>query len=645
MFGVFVTFSANAQYVVKKADIQFELYNYIKAIGLYEQAWKKKESLHIAERLAACYKFQNNYEQTESWAAIAAGFPNSPKENTLNYAKALQSSSKYNEAKKQYIKYADQHKTLSPVLKSIWLQSCDSAIRWMKTPKMVSIKNENALNSAQSDWGAVKDKETIVFASDRPVKGKDLREIGKQFLKFDGSKLPDKRIYGWTGNAYLRLYTKTGTDSAIVFSMEAETDYHLGSPSFTADGKELFFTLTRIPDKLNYAKVKILKGKQATINVEIYSAKKDASGKWGDLAAFPYNNVNEFSNGDPFITADGQSLYFSSNMPNGKGGTDLYVSQKTDRGDWGLPVNLKEINTEGNERSPAFDKENNFYFSTDGRVGMGGLDIYTAKLASGKISIPENLGYPINSAQDDFAYNPNADNTIYFSSNRDGGRGEDDIYSFIQQKILSFKLSGTVYNKATGLPLSGAIVTLITTGVSGLKLETDERGKFRFNLDKESDYRLNGEKTNYRSGAATLSTKGLGSSTELNKDLYLEAIEINKAIRLEDIYYNFDKSNIRPDAAKELDKLVKIMMDNPTIWIELSSHTDSRGNDRYNEWLSQSRANAAVQYIIDKGIDKNRIDAKGYGESKLLNKCANGIKCTEAQHQLNRRTEFKIVKQ
>ncbi|MBT2563109.1 OmpA family protein [Pedobacter sp. ISL-68] len=638
-------FKAQAQYVLNEADQAFEQYNYERAIDLYEQAYKKKATLHAAERLAACYRYQRNYKQTESWYAIAAGMENSPAANTLEYAKALQSNSKYSEAKIQYNKYAELNKTVSPALKSMWLLSCDSAMSWMKSPKAVLVNNEKDLNSSHSDWGAVVQNGSIVFASDRGINAKDSQGLGKPFFKFDGTKAPDKSIYGWTGNPYLRLYAKTGSDSIGLFPVNTGTEYHVGPASFTADGNEMYFTLTRIPRQLDYTKVKLLKGKQATVNIEIYSSKKDEQGKWATAVPFKYNKVNEYGVGDPFISADGQSLYFSSNMPGGKGGTDLYVSQKTDLGDWGLPVNLKEVNTEGNERSLFFGSDNNFYFSSDGRVGMGGLDIFRSKLVGGKISEPENLGYPVNSPQDDFTFNLNTANSGYFSSNRTDGLGEDDIYSFSRQQIPAFKLSGKVYNKITGQPLSGAIVTLNKIGGSGLKIETDETGNFRFNLEKASDYGLTGEKTSFRSDGADLTTKNLTASTELKKDLYLEPVELNKAVKLENIYYDFDKSNIRADAAVELDKLVKIMQDNPTMWIELSSHTDSRGNDAYNLDLSQRRADSAVQYIINRGISKNRIEAKGYGETMLLNKCANGVKCTPAEHQLNRRTEFKITKQ
>lgn len=630
-----------AQYVLLEADQQYELYNFKKAIDLYEQAYQKKPTLHAAERLAQAYSYQNNYKQAESWYAIAIGMPSSSPENVLQYAKALQQNSKYTEAKEQYKKYIELNKTIDAKQQNLWILSCDSARYWMNNPTKVVINNEKRLNTPQSDWGATLYEQNIVFSSDRGDIATDKTSGNKPFLKFDGAKKPDPVIYGWTGNHYLRLYQKNkDQDDVLPFDLNANTAYHVGPASFTGDGNEVFFTLTKIPKKPVY-----IKGKLATVNIEIYSSKKDTQGKWTIPVPFKYNKVDEYSVGDPFISADGKQLYFVSNMPNGFGGTDIYVSQRTDDGDWSLPRNLKEVNTQGNERTPILDADNNFYFSTDGRVGMGGLDIFKAQLLNGKIAEPKNLGYPTNSPQDDFAYFKTSPLTGYFSSNRADGLGNDDIYSFTVQQILSFKLSGRVFDKKSHQPLINAIVSLAGNNGQILKVQTDETGNFKFDLVQDSDYQLTAEKTNYRADVATFATNNLKASAEIKKDLYLEKIELEKAIKLENIYYDFDQSNIRPDAAIELDKLVKIMKDNPTIWIELGSHTDSRGNDQYNQWLSQRRANAAVQYIIDRGIDKNRITAKGYGEKMLLNRCANGVKCSVEEHQLNRRTAFKITKQ
>lgn len=634
-------FSAKAQYVLKDADKQYELFNYSKAIDLYEQAYKKKKSLHVAERLASSYAMVFDYKQAESWYAIASKMPESKAENILGYAKALQSNSKYSEAKLQYLNYIDKKKDVSEKQQAVWIASCDSALKWIKNPKKIDLINQVALNSAQSDWGAVNYQGGVVFTSDRSTKGLQSEE-SRPFLRFDGSKQPDKQVNGWTGNGYLKLYFKASPkDSLQLFPIKAGTRYHVGSASFTADGKTMYFTLTKITNELEK-----VKNKPSTVNVEIYSSTKGADGKWSEPVSFPYNNVNDYSVGDPFITTDGNSLYFASNMPGGVGGTDIYVCLKTDAGDWGKPINLKEVNTEGNDRSPVFDEKDNFYFSSDGRVGMGGLDVYQALREAGGIGRVENMGYPFNSPQDDFGFSLNEKGGIvYLSSNRDGGLGSDDIYTIDQKMILAFKLEGRVFDKNSNQPIAGALVSLAKVNGSILKTETDDNGAYRFNLSKESEYNVSADKTNYRSDVENLATIGLTTSSVLTQNLYLESIVIDKAIRIENIYYDFDKWNIRTDAAVELDKLVKIMKDNPTIWIELGSHTDSRGKDAYNLNLSQKRAESAVQYIISRGINKNRITAKGYGETQLLNKCANGVDCTEEEHQLNRRTEFKIVKQ
>jgi len=628
------------QYVIKEADAAYELYNYEKAIDLYEQAYQKKEGLHAAERLAFCNQQVRNYKAAESWYAIAVKLPESRAENVLNYAHALQNNSKYKEAREQYVKYAALNTTITALQKERWLASCDSASSWMKHPKAITIDNQKALNSKASDWGTAVYQSGLVFSSDRGnAKSEGLRK-GKPFLKFDGSEVPDRKVYGWTGNRYLNLYEQKAGDGIVIpFPLHVPTDYHVASASFSTDGQEVYFTLTRIPKKGEFDNKRI-----QTVNIEIYSAKKDAQGNWTEPIPFKYNKVNTYSVGDPFLSKDGQVLYFVSNMPGGQGGTDLYYSRREASGDWALPVNMSELNTEGNERSPAFDEQGGFYFSSDGRIGMGGLDIFKAKPDGDHFGAVENAGYPLNSPQDDFACLPISADHGYFSSNRMDGLGSDDIYSYAMQKMLLFRLEGTVYKKGTAEPLGDAVVSLQKIGGGNLKVQTGADGHFGFHLAESSRYGLTGEKTNFRRDSAFVNTIGLTTSTVLKQDLYLEMITLNKAIRLENIYYDFDQAGIRPDAAIELDKLVRIMKDNPTMWIELGSHTDSRGNDRYNQWLSQRRANSAVQYIIDQGIHRNRISAKGYGESQLLNRCAKGVKCSETEHQLNRRTEFKIVK-
>ncbi|RZA00454.1 MAG: flagellar motor protein MotB [Sphingobacteriaceae bacterium] len=634
---------AKSQYILLEADKEFKLYHYANAIKLYTQAYQKKPTLLAIERLATSYRLTKDYVQAESWYAMLTKTKGAPADAYYYYGDALRNNSKYSEAKLQYEKFAGLNKGLDAAQKSMLLLSCDSALSWMKKPRALAIKNESLINTVSEDWGAVNYQNSIVFTSDRK-NATVLEELKKSrpFLKFDESnELPDKVVYGWTGNNYLRLYAKKGADSTILFPFNAGSEYHVGAATFTEDGNEMYFTLTRIPENIEREK-----GIPKTVKVEIYSSKKDAQGTWGKVQPFKYNKVNLYSVGDPFISKDGSALYFVSDMPGGKGKTDIYVCFKTDGGAWGQAINVEQLNTPGAERSPFFDDENNFYFSTDGRVGMGGLDIFKAIKKGNNLSEPKNMGYPVNSPQDDFAFTLKRKKEGMLSSDRLGGKGSDDIYSFVLDPNLIIKLEGVALDKTTGKPLPGTIVSISKADGSIISVQTDTLGRYKFELESDTEYIIKGVKTDFRNAeTAEISSVDITKSTVLKKDLYLESIVINKEIKLENIYYDLDKSQIRKDAAVELDKLVKMMKENPSIWIEIGSHTDSRANDNYNMKLSQARADAAVNYIVSHGIDKLRITAKGYGETRLLNGCTNGKNCSDEQHQLNRRTEFKITKQ
>lgn len=640
---------SKAQYVLKQADAQFELFNYTNAIKLYNEAYKKDQGLHVTERLAESYSLVQDYAQAESWYATLVKMEGAKPDATLGYAEALRNNAKYEQARQQFMAYVALKGDISSAQKELWSVSCDSAIYWMKNPKSVTITNQQMLNSAQSDWGPAIYNNAIVFASDRSgLTGND-QKMNRPFLRFAGWEAPSRTNYNWTGNGYLNLYvTKGQTDVVQKFPINVGTDYHVGPASFTADGTEVYFTLTRIPKKLEYQTVG--KEKMATINTELYYSKKADDGTWSAPVPFKYNDVNRHSVGDPYLTKDGKRLYFVSNMLGGLGGTDIYYVDRIADGDWGLPINLKNINTAGSERTPSIGENDLFYFASDGRIGMGGLDLFAAKLKGDSITNIQNMGYPANSPQDDFAFTATGKLTGLLSSNRSGGLGSDDIYGFVAKEIVVakpvFALEGKVLNKDTDQPIAGATVQLAYTNGKIEKVSTASNGSFSFSLEEKSEYKLAAEKAGYIKGAvANISTVGLTKSTVINKDLYLSEIVIGKAIRIDNIFYDFDKFNIRPDAALELDKLVATLKENPTIWIELGSHTDSRGNDAYNQKLSQNRATAAVNYIISKGIAKERITAKGYGETMLVNICKNGVKCTDEEHQQNRRTEFKIVKQ
>jgi peptidoglycan-associated lipoprotein len=644
-FILLLSQSSKAQYVINEADEQYYLFNYTKAIDLYSQAYKKKQTLRAAQQLANCYRLTHDYPNAESWYAIAVAMPESKPDNILGYAEALQNNSKYIEAKEQYVKYLALNKEEDTERVKRLVMSCDSSIKWMKQVPTVTLINEKQLNTLQSDWGSAKIGNTIVFSSDRTNTSPEANTTKKKpFLKFDGGDIsPDRKKYGWTGNNYLRLYQQEGTEVKL-FPFNAGTDYHVGAATFTSNGNEMYFTLTRLEGKEKKSDNGV-----KTINIEIYSSVKDpAANTWGKPTPFTYNNAELWSAGDPYLTPDGKRIYFVSDMEGGKGGTDIYYCNKNAAGGWDLPVNVTSLNTPGNERTPYIGADGIFYFSSDGAIGMGGLDVLKATLIDNVFGAPQNMAYPLNSPQDDFAFVSTGKNSGYLSSERIGGQGSDDIYSFVDRPIpiINLRLEGIAYNKTTQVPLASTLVTLAKTNGTPLKAQTDETGKFNFSLESGNNYVLTGEKTAYRSDVQPVTTAGITTSVVIRKDLFLEPIVLNKEIKLENIYYDLDKSLIRVDAAIELNKLISLLRENPTIWIELGSHTDSRASDAYNLALSQRRADAAVHYIVSVGgIDKNRITARGYGETKLVNGCSNGVSCTIEQHQKNRRTEFKITKQ
>lgn len=651
-----------AQSTVKKANKQYELYNYSKDVDLYLKAYKSKKSYAIEQHLATSYYEMRDYKAAETWYTKLAARPENTPEDLYRYAEVLKANQKYTDAKEQYIRYYAQRLPVDTIQLNYWLSSCDSAMHWIANPTTTEVKNEVYLNTPKSDWGAVRFGSNVVFASDKGNNAAEKSKKAGPLLRIDGNKGPDRFVYGWTGNAYLDLYesvySSTSANTTKLFDIEPGTDYHVGPASFTADGSEMYFTLTEVPKKLSKPNnkdddgVKVPKQKAdiRTIHLEIYYSKINKStGKWSKPKPFAYNNASKWSVGDPYITADGSTLYFTSDMPGGIGGTDIYYCTRMSGGTWMSPTNLVSVNTTGDERTPVAQGDN-LYFSSDGQKGMGGLDVFKAVrdgLTPNNYNYlkPVNLGVPVNSSMDDFAFNPTDSLSGYFSSNRLTGAGSDDIYSYILKPVPELKLEGVVYNRTSRMPMPNTVVTLNRIGGGTGKFLSDAKGRYHFPIAVKNEYKIKAEREGYLADNKSLSTMSSVAPATLHKDLYLDRIELNRPIRLDNIYYDLDRSEIRPDAARELDKLIQIMIDNPTIDIELASHTDSRADDDYNMALSRRRAEAAVEYLVTVGgIDEGRIVAHGYGETRLLNKCANGVKCTEAQHQLNRRTEFTILK-
>lgn len=618
-----------------RADRLFQGYQYANAVPIYlKLVDTQKPRLSDMERLAESYQKMSNYGDAENWYARVIQDPKSNPENLIHYAEVLKQNAKYSDAKKALQAYADKTGKGQAVAHEI--AGCDSALIWMANPTLHKLENETAVNTINSEFSAFPINGQVYFAGEPNL------------------SVSDKR-YGWTGNSYLRVYTADSQGSNKLSNPSIsglpfnEENYHVGPVSSDASGNTLFVTRT-YPGK--HAEVeKENKVKYRTHKLELYIYTKEGN-DW-KATPFAYNNVKEYSVGHASISPDGKTLYFASDMPGGVGGTDIWFSEQQADGAWGVPRNAgTSINTEKDELFPNIAADGNLYYSSNGLPGMGGLDIFNSVGSKSSWSKPANVKYPLNSAGDDFAFISNElteDNVKgYLSSNRQGGKGDDDIYSFSfekQKAKIILLLKGTTYNKDTKEALAEASVTLFSEGRKIVaKKNSAQDGSFLFELEKESDYKILAQKAGFAADSATVSTKGIMKSDTLYASLYLDPIlVVGKTFQLENIHYDFDKDNIRKDAADILDRLLDILRENPTLKIELASHTDSRGSDSYNLDLSQRRAQSAVNYLVSRGINRDRMVAKGYGETRLLNRCANGVECSVAEHQANRRTEFTVL--
>jgi len=634
--GITVTLSGQ----VKNARKEMSLFNYSKAIFLLQKAVKSENPQTKRQAtllMAECYRKQNDIANARVWYGKSLESKDTEPISIYYFAQALRSAGEYGEARNMFLKY----NALIPKdpRGKVFADQCDSAIAWKGRNPLFEIKNVSAVNTPQSEFGVVFYHKGILFASDRILSRQE------------------EKTYGWTGNNYLRLFyaepTSTG-DLNSSFSIPElfpglkGQSVHNGPVSFNRDFTEIFINRTLNNDKGRKDNDRI-----RTHLLKIFTA-TTLDGKWSEYEPF-FLNSNEYSVGHPALSPDGNTLYFVSDMANGYGGTDIYFCRR-EAGKWSDPVNLgKEINTFGNEMFPYIGSSGELYFASDGLAGFGGFDLFVSSRIEGKWKEPENLGQPVNSSYDDFSLSTTGTGkTGYFSSNRPGGSGSDDIYSFRKLPqtpptplmAISF-VSGCVKDKSTGEPVEDATVFVLDEQKDEvIILKTDIKGCFSLPVDRNARYRVKATKTSYFPDCLSFRTDPLNMQNDLSipRDLLIDKLEINKSFSLENIFYDFDKWNIRQDAEPSLNNLVRIMVENP-VTIELGSHTDCRGSAEYNEILSQKRAEAAVAYIIHQGIDPGRITAKGYGKSRLINRCncTAGTECTEAEHQVNRRTEFRIT--
>jgi len=621
---------------VKVAGEKFEEFSYINARDLYLRVANKGfASPEVFSKLGDSYYFTADYGEAVQWyEKLVTTGGDIPAEYYFRYAQSLKSVKKYDKADSMMAIFVQMSGTDSrgemfkkerDYLKEIEVQS-----------GRYTVKPVN-FNTGLQDFSPSFLGDRLVISSNRKSSTGDY-------------------IHDWNNQPFLDLYVVDNAESdnptIQKFAKNVNTPYHESSSVFTENGDEMFFT------RNNYSKKTKLKRDEAgTTKLKLYhSYKRD--GVWSAPEELPFNS-NEYSTAHPALSPDGTILYFASDMPGTQGLSDIWMSTINEDGTYGSPINLgREINTEGRETFPFVSSDNKLFYATDGHVGLGGLDVFVTQLSDdGNVGTSYNVGKPVNSSSDDFGLILNESNgTGYFSSNRSSGLGNDDIYSFTRDKKIltncAQNIVGTTRDVKTDEILPQTTVTLrdkVNQVVA--TVTSDDLGKFSFNdVGCTETYVIRGVKENYEPQEVILTTSS-DLDGIINRDVYLKpgaqlviGGDLSNILELNPIYFDFDKSIIRPDAALELEKVIAIMLQYPTLKIDVRSHTDSRAQDAYNLKLSQRRNVATIRYIVQQGgIEASRLTGRGYGETQLTNACANGIECTEEEHQLNRRSEFIII--
>jgi len=618
---------------VKKANEEFDSYSYIDARKIYLKVVNDGyESAQVFKNLGDTYYFNSEYVDAVSWYNKLISKYSNEIEPIYYYrlAQSLKSTGKYQESKKMMGKFASLSAN-TELAKNFMrdYSELDSLIDFQS--KEFEVLNVTQLLSS-SDFGPTfYDKNKLVFAS------------------ASGDTKGDK-IHHWTGLPYLDLYVANIDDEWKLSNPkplegEINTPYHESSAAFTSDGNTVYFT------RNNYKNGRKRQNRQKLVSLKIYKATKDENGEWNNVEELPFNN-DSYSVAHPALSPDEKRLYFSSDMKGSFGQSDIWYVDISSDGNYSNPINLgAQINTEARETFPFVSKNGNLYFSSDGHLGLGGLDIFVISLDSeGEFKEATNLKKPINSNKDDFGFIIDEDKKIgYLSSNRGGDEGSesDDIYR-IWENCGEIVLQGIISNSKSGQAIYRATVQLINKDNRIIaKTKTDRNGNYKFEdfLNCTEKYTVVASFRDYQPSQKSLVTPR-GSDVVL-ADLELTPPEcadddLGCRLNLQPIYFDYGKSSIRPDAEVELAKILQAMKEYPELKIHIESHTDSRSSSAFNLRLSERRAKATLKWLVNKGIDQRRLTAKGYGETRLLNKCSNGVPCSEEEHELNRRSMFII---
>ena len=624
---------------VASADKQYDRYSYIDAIATYERvAQKGYKDEKMFQKLGNAYYFNAELEKAGKWyGELFAMNQDQDAEYYYRYSQCLKAVGDYGQADKML---AEFNKKSGNDKRAQLYASHKNYLEEIKANSGRFNIEDAGINSEFSDYGSSFSGNKLVFAS--------ARDTGNV----------SKKVHKWTNQSFTNLYgSEVKNDGTLSqperLSKKINSKFHESTPVFTQDGKTMYFT------RNNYLDGKKGKdGKRITL-LKLYKATLNKEGdNWEDVVALPFNSEN-YSVAHPALSLDEKTLYFASDMPGTLGQSDLFKATINQDGSYGTPENLgATINTEGRETFPFISDENELYFASDGRPGLGGLDIYVTKIAKdNNFADIQNVGAPVNGTADDFAFLIDGKSKNgFFTSNRTGGKGFDDIYKFTQTRKLACEqsLTGIITNNETAKILPNTKLSLFDEKFQLLKQGiSDDNGHYDFEVLCGKTYFVRAEKQDYQTKEGTITIAKTSGKSELNLALEQRikpigiGTDLAKTLSIPMIYFDLDKFFIRKDAAFELEKVLAVMQEYPKMKIDVRSHTDCRQTAQYNEALSDKRAKSTMAWLVKNGIDASRLTAKGYGESQLVNDCGceptNQSNCTEEQHQANRRSEFIVV--
>lgn len=642
--AVALLFPSVVQAQKQKTERAYAAYNagsYYDAIDYFKDVYSKTRDKQLKADMvfmvSECYRLINDPKNAELWYKRAVKSPFPKPEAQYWLAESTKKLGRYPQAIEEFRKYR-QLVPGDPRTEQ-QIRSCELAIQWESSPESYNVEELKEANSGDTDFS--------------PAYGRD--DNGLVWFTSSRDDAKGNKEHGATGQSFSDIFEtrldKKGKWSTPVPVDFLNSEFEDGTPSFSSDYSEVWFTRCEA-------------GKRESKGCVIMYSTREGT-RWSDPVKVELL-ADSLVAAHPSISADGQTLYFVSDMPGGTGGKDIYRTTRTSPGsEWSRPENLgSDINTRGNELFPFIRENGTLYFASDGHIGMGGLDIFKATPQGGEGWLVENMRPPINSPADDFGitFERDAEKGIFSSSRK--GRGDDDLYTFEMPPLL-FSITGLVKDEKTGQPVQGATVQLIASDGANMQTETGAAGDFKFSLRPEVDYIFLASKKGFLNGKEKETTRGQDKSRDFMATIQMTPID--RPIELPNIFYDFGKWDLRPESMVSLDKLVETLNDNPNVTIELMSHTDSRDTEEFNLDLSQKRAQSVVDYLIGRGIATDRLTAKGYGETSpkvvddaimkdapflrqgttLTEQYINSLASDEQKeiaHQINRRTEFKVLR-